>query len=593
MRGNDEQKQDPTQIEWLATFASQERATGVWKLPSGATVPYSNDRFAEHSLRTILLDSSDLSSLSPELAGHGKNWPASYYLSPQRTNLLRGFDWDSSARVLEVGAGCGSITRFLGETFGHVVGVEGNSVRAETARIRTRDLDNVEIVNAPIQEVPAAQVFDIVFCVGVLEYASSFVHEDDPYAFMLGHMRDYLSQGGLLVLAIENKMGLKYFAGCAEDHSGIKYDGIEGYARSAHGIAHTFSKKELGFQLAQAGFKSSEFFYPFPDYKLVSAMGSEEALSRGGGSVVSLLLRQQAFDYLSPPSKTMFDQQATMRELIKAGLADEMANSFLVMASRTERDPGLYSREWDAVAFSIGGRLPQFWAKTEVFGIGRKDATSAKSQLRVDGPRSSMADQLFSNLPTTDRWLDELSLGTTITEASKDPRFGVRDLAERLQPWQEYLAKHTRRGGVLNGSFLDAIPQNMVFSGGQWHFIDREFEWGTTVSAKSVWIRGVLEVLSDAEATPGAVDNLRGRSLARVLSEVSRHAGCTIKLLDLYEASRLEAALQEKTRGVKQHPFLFVLFVLRHRIGGGSPLYRSKTRIRRTAGDFLRKLGLR
>lgn len=44
-------------------------------------------------------------------------------------------------------------------------------------------------------------------------------------------------------MAIENKLGLKYFAGCKEDHVGRMFEGIEGY-KNTSGV-ETFSKREF------------------------------------------------------------------------------------------------------------------------------------------------------------------------------------------------------------------------------------------------------------------------------------------------------------------------------------------------------------
>ena len=39
-------------------------------------------------------------------------------------------------------------------------------------------------------------------------------------------MNRHLKKGGRIVIAIENRLGLKYFAGCAEDHLGTYFSGI-------------------------------------------------------------------------------------------------------------------------------------------------------------------------------------------------------------------------------------------------------------------------------------------------------------------------------------------------------------------------------
>ena len=43
--------------------------------------------------------------------------------------------------------------------------------------------------------------------------------ETVPYVEMLRKIRNHLNPGGKIVIAIENRLGMKYWAGCAEDHN--------------------------------------------------------------------------------------------------------------------------------------------------------------------------------------------------------------------------------------------------------------------------------------------------------------------------------------------------------------------------------------
>ena len=52
-----------------------------------------------------------------------------------------------------------------------------------------------------------------------------------------------LKPGGKILIAIENRLGLKYFAGRREDHVGREFVGIEGYP--GIDFVETFSKLEL------------------------------------------------------------------------------------------------------------------------------------------------------------------------------------------------------------------------------------------------------------------------------------------------------------------------------------------------------------
>ena len=51
-----------------------------------------------------------------------------------RANAVRALTLPTQSRVLEIGAGCGAITRYLGETFEQVDALEPMLARARVAR---------------------------------------------------------------------------------------------------------------------------------------------------------------------------------------------------------------------------------------------------------------------------------------------------------------------------------------------------------------------------------------------------------------------------------------------------------------------------
>lgn len=76
------------------------------------------------------------------------SWPILYHLSPLRGNIL---DWvpfpaGKSARVLEVGSGCGAITGVLSEKAGSVTCVELSRKRSLINAYRHRECGNITIM---------------------------------------------------------------------------------------------------------------------------------------------------------------------------------------------------------------------------------------------------------------------------------------------------------------------------------------------------------------------------------------------------------------------------------------------------------------
>ncbi|EMD24965.1 class I SAM-dependent methyltransferase [Amycolatopsis azurea] len=96
-------------------------------------------------LTTLLSLAEDTGSLSDEL--HFAGWDATERvpLDHGAANVLRALVLPNAARVLEVGAGFGGLTRYLGEVSATVDAVEADPVRAAAVRFRTRDLGTVTV----------------------------------------------------------------------------------------------------------------------------------------------------------------------------------------------------------------------------------------------------------------------------------------------------------------------------------------------------------------------------------------------------------------------------------------------------------------
>jgi 2-polyprenyl-3-methyl-5-hydroxy-6-metoxy-1,4-benzoquinol methylase len=243
----------------------------LWISEGHRNLGYSDGDAVENKLARIVAEATDLSLFSSQLASHRTDWPTFYHLSADRANILQPVrDWLRTADVLEVGAGCGAVTRALGEFGAQVLALEGSRRRAAIARSRTRDLSNVTVVVDKFEEFQTDQQFDVVTLIGVLEYASMFSNDDMAAAGMLKRTCELIAPGGKLIVAIENQLGLKYFGGFFEDHLGKAMYGVEDRYRP--GQPRTFGRERLAALLKGAGFVDLKFYVPFPDYKLPTSI---------------------------------------------------------------------------------------------------------------------------------------------------------------------------------------------------------------------------------------------------------------------------------------------------------------------------------
>lgn len=258
-----------------------------------------------------------------------KSWAVMYHFSTLRQNILSWYPIRKTDRVLEVGSGCGAVTSMLAKKASSVTCVELSRKRSLVNAWRNREYDNIEIRLGNFEDVEKVlpRDYDIITLIGVFEYAAGYVSDPDPYPAFLRKVAAHLAPGGRILLAIENRLGLKYFAGCTEDHTGRLFDGIEGYPDAKR--VRTFARTELETVMDQAGLQKRRFYYPYPDYKFPTAIYSDDYLPGIG----ELRSSRENFDRMR---LVLFDESRAWDGIIRAGLFPVFSNSFFVEAGRRE-----------------------------------------------------------------------------------------------------------------------------------------------------------------------------------------------------------------------------------------------------------------
>ena len=263
-----------------------------------------------------------------QVVAQRKSWPVLYHFSRVRQNIISWLPVTKEHEVLEIGSGCGALTGMLAQMAGHVTCVELSRRRSQINGYRNRLRENIEILVGNYQDIEKELGrFDLITLIGVFEYAKGYIGGEDPYVEMLRQAVGHPQPGGQSVLAIVNRIGLKYWAGFTEDHVGEYYEGLEGYP-DTDGV-RTFSKPALCEVIRQAGDLKADFYYPFPDYKLPRVIYSDAYLPKPGelGEDVPNYDRERIL---------AFSEGRVLDSLIQDGLFDQFANSFLVILEKEE-----------------------------------------------------------------------------------------------------------------------------------------------------------------------------------------------------------------------------------------------------------------
>lgn len=262
-------------------------------------------------------------------------WTVLYHLTPQRQHLLDWYEFGKDKTLLDIGAGCGSLTGLFCDKLKSVVCLELTEIRAKIIARRWADKKNLKIYCGSIEELDTKEKFDYVNFTGVLEYAGMFSKDaNNPKNFssmpvlLLKKAKSFLKKNGKIIIAIENPLGIRYLSGAVEDHYGELFEGVENYPQY-NGI-RTFTKEELTRMLKGLGFDNVEFYYPIPDYKLPLLVMHQDYLNKFNANALSSFLK--TVEYSHNPLFKFYSEILLAYQLRKEDILEKFMNSFLVFA---------------------------------------------------------------------------------------------------------------------------------------------------------------------------------------------------------------------------------------------------------------------
>ncbi len=479
---------------------SFDEKSNIWMRTGYGGIAYNDGDASEQKLAKIIKETDDVSVFSAELRRQCSEWAIHYHLSSQRGNILRPFEHLLQGSVLEIGAGCGAISRYLGEAGGQILSLEGSPRRASIAASRTRDLDNVTVLAERFDDFEFSEKFDAITLIGVLEYASMFSEGESPAVNMLTKIRKMLKPDGHLFIAIENQLGLKYFAGAPEDHIGEAMYGIEGrYQKSGPA---TFGRQGLEELLIRANYKSVEFLAPFPDYKMPRSILTEAGCLSGSFDGAAFAWQSVKADPQLPKSVT-FDLGLAWPVIFDNGLGMELSNSFLVVSGlKDEKTVGE-----DALAFHYSTERTNAYCKETRFLKLEGGEIAVEYRLFAGGEEDSTSPFKLK-LPEYDRYHHGSVLSQRFIELLSSKSWRVEDVANCLDDYLRNLLTLLAAAGhevgpdlrfdtKIPGDFIDAVPQNIIIDeSGVPNFIDMEWRSTEEVELGHLLFRTLLLLLN-------------------------------------------------------------------------------------------------
>ncbi|MBR1862380.1 MAG: class I SAM-dependent methyltransferase [Lachnospiraceae bacterium] len=426
------------------------------------------------------------------------NWPFLYHLSPIRENIVSWLPMDKSDKVLEVGSGCGAITGALSKMAGIVDCVDLSRQRSLINAHRHENCDNVTIHVGNFQDIEPdlPNDYSYICLIGVFEYGQAYIGGDKPYETFLSILKKHLATHGRIVIAIENKFGLKYFAGCKEDHVGKFFEGIEDYPGKSP--ARTFTENGLLKIAEKVGFAKGEchMYYPYPDYKFMNTLFSKKRMP-GEGELKDNLRNFDRDRYL------LFNEKLAFDNIIREGEFSLFSNSYMLVLGRdidtiytrysNDRDPEkCISTEIKEVRMGItGGSAVRTVVKKALTEDAKKHIVKIADNYKLLSRRYEGSKLMICPCTLSENgkeisfpYLEGKRLEEILDEklAKKDHegfKALVKEFYERISYGETNGAEETGavKPGVQPVTDMDLIFSNVIVDGDKWTVID--YEWVT------------------------------------------------------------------------------------------------------------------
>lgn len=194
-------------------------------------------------------------------------WSDFCNFSKMRQGIISWYDFKDYSDVLEIGADYGVITKVLCDKCNSVTSLEKDKNKIEILNKNLNKYDNLNLFQGTIENFETEKKFDYVVWIGGLETYKR-------YNNALKKIYSLLKHDGILLLAVENRFGIKYFCGYKDPYTNSPFAGINNYNHKGNGRA--FSRKELDYILSNSGFINRNYYYPMPDYKAAQVIFTDE-----------------------------------------------------------------------------------------------------------------------------------------------------------------------------------------------------------------------------------------------------------------------------------------------------------------------------
>ena len=400
-------------------------------------------------------------------------------LSEIRENILSWYPFKENTSILEIGANLGEITGLFCQKAKKVVAIEESKTKAEIIAKRHQNKQNLEIMVGDLNNIKIEEKFDYIILIGYLE------NKKVDFKQTLNIAKSLLDENGTILLALDNKLGMKYFS--KTDSTGIT-------------IANPTNKQFISINkiydyLKEIELENIKTYYPMPDYKLTNVIFTDQRpLSKNDLS--------RNVVYNDKDTIIFYDENTVYRELldIKENISKNFVNSYLLEISNKEINnkikfisfSNMRKNEYKIKTIMNDEYVYKYPANSE----SRKHIEETKENIEIikesnlktlDDYNENGIISKFSKEKTLDEIIIELFKNNQKDEAIDLMKRFKNEIKEKLKPgdieknvFDKYEIKYNKED-LLSMYFVkdglwDLIFQNCFFINQEFYFYDQEWK---------------------------------------------------------------------------------------------------------------------
>lgn len=321
--------------------------------------------------------------------------------------------------------------------------------------------------------------FDYIVCIGNLESCSA------PEA-ALAKLHQLLNNDGILLLGMNNRLGLRYFCGDRDIYTNGAFDGVENYSHMCPESGRMYSRDEIETMLSKAGWYRRKLYSVLPNL-------DEPVFLFADGYLPKEDLANRLFPSYNCPQNIFLEEETLYKSLAENEMFHLMANAYLIECSPS----GEFSDALYVTSSLERGKANAMLTVVHEDGTVSKEAAYPEGKARLKKLNENMKSLKKNGVPIVEGHLDDDGRYVMPYIESVTAQFFLKELLlhdkdkflEAMDAFRdtilsssfifngEFIGANGTKGHtkLFETAFLDMVPLNSFYLDGKYVFFDQEF----------------------------------------------------------------------------------------------------------------------